>query len=132
MKRIFLHVGGIRFSAAHYLPGQGGKCENMHGHEWEVEAVFEGRQSSLNSWGAIADFSYLKKIVREAVEVFDHKVINDVLPESCNPSPTCETITDVLFRDISVRVKRDISLVVWLHAINVKETPGCSVTIVSE
>ena len=32
------------FSAAHHLLNYNGKCENMHGHNWLVEAFVSGTE----------------------------------------------------------------------------------------
>jgi 6-pyruvoyltetrahydropterin/6-carboxytetrahydropterin synthase len=64
------------FAAAHRLEAYHGKCENLHGHNFTVEAFFEGRQ--LDKEGMLVDFAVLKKHVKEALSDLDHKYINEI------------------------------------------------------
>ncbi len=59
----------ISFDAAHRLVGYEGKCNNLHGHIWNVEIEIEGEK--LNDVGILWDFSNAKKLK----ELFDHKTI---------------------------------------------------------
>jgi 6-pyruvoyltetrahydropterin/6-carboxytetrahydropterin synthase len=62
------------FSAAHYLENYRGKCENMHGHTFVVEAAFS--TVTLNEAGISIDFTELKQVLRELLP--DHKLLNEV------------------------------------------------------
>ena len=64
------------FAAAHRLEAYHGKCENLHGHNFKVEAFFEGEQ--LNEEGMLVDFAILKGYVNEALSELDHKYINEI------------------------------------------------------
>ena len=64
------------FAAAHRLEAYHGKCENLHGHNFTVEAFFEGPQ--LNEEGMLVDFAILKGYVKEALSELDHKYINEL------------------------------------------------------
>ncbi len=64
------------FAAAHRLEMYHGKCENLHGHNFTVEAVFEGSQ--LNEEGMLIDFTKLKVYVKEALSGLDHTYINEI------------------------------------------------------
>jgi len=81
-----LVVKRTSFDAAHFLPKYEGKCKNMHGHRWTVELGVEG---PVNPWtGMVVDFTELKYFLKvKVVEVFDHKVVNDVVE-----NPTAENI----------------------------------------
>ena len=46
------------FSAAHYLRGYRGKCEELHGHNWKVEVTVEAEKPDKIGMGL--DFKYLK------------------------------------------------------------------------
>lgn len=63
-----------KFSAAHFLRNYRGKCENMHGHTFEVEAWF--RTSVLDEAGISIDFTEIKEFLRDLVP--DHKLLNEV------------------------------------------------------
>jgi len=64
------------FAAAHRLEAYHGKCENLHGHNFTVEALFEGQQ--LNEEGMLIDFAILKGYVTEALSELDHKYVNEI------------------------------------------------------
>lgn len=66
-----------RFAGAHQLTMVGQKCENLHGHNWQVEVCVKGEK--LNSAGVLADFGDIKKAVRQVVEgELDHKFLNEL------------------------------------------------------
>jgi len=66
-------VEDLSFDAAHYTKGVGGKCMNIHGHTFRVNVEVEGEVDPET--GFVIDFSVLKKIVKEVIEEYDHKVI---------------------------------------------------------
>lgn len=65
------------FDSAHFLSGYNGKCANIHGHRWTIEA--EISQKSLQESGEfrsmIEDFGPLKKRLRSMADNFDHALI---------------------------------------------------------
>ncbi|OHE22516.1 MAG: 6-carboxytetrahydropterin synthase QueD, partial [Syntrophobacterales bacterium RBG_19FT_COMBO_59_10] len=73
------------FSAAHLLKEIGGKCEELHGHNFFVE-VSVGAES-LNEEGLLIDFRLLKRWTDSVLDELDHKYLNEL---SCfkekNPS----------------------------------------------
>ena len=62
------------FDAAHFLTDYHGKCENLHGHRWNVEVGIsaEELQADGTEKGMVCDFSKFKRIVKETVDEFDH------------------------------------------------------------
>ena len=48
------------FSSAHHLRNYDGKCENLHGHNWKVEAVYQSEK--LDEAGLVIDFKVIKNI----------------------------------------------------------------------
>lgn len=66
----------VYFSAAHFLRGYKGKCENLHGHNWKVEVMIS--RPSLDSLGMVMDFGDLKKEVKGMLDKLDHRNINDL------------------------------------------------------
>lgn len=72
------------FAAAHQLTMVTDKCENLHGHNWQVEVCVAGK--ALNSAGVLIDFGELKSRVREIVGDLDHKFLNELEMFSDNPS----------------------------------------------
>ena len=64
------------FAAAHRLESYHGKCEALHGHNFRVEALFEGE--NLGPEGMLIDFAVLKGYLRAIVADLDHKYINEI------------------------------------------------------
>jgi 6-pyruvoyltetrahydropterin/6-carboxytetrahydropterin synthase len=75
-----------KFDSSHFLRGYQGKCANMHGHTWHVQAEIEGQPTSPE--GFVMDFAELKQKVAEVVAPLDHKCLNDLF----DMNPTCEYI----------------------------------------
>ncbi|MCG8640844.1 MAG: 6-carboxytetrahydropterin synthase QueD [Desulfobacterales bacterium] len=79
-----------RFAGAHQLSMVGQRCENLHGHNWNVEVCVAGKK--LNSAGVLADFGDIKKAVRSVVDgQLDHKFLNE-LEMFKQAQPTSERI----------------------------------------
>lgn len=66
----------VKFSAAHTIKGHP-KCGRMHGHNYTVVVTLTS--DVLNEKGMVADFSDVKKVVKEVVDQLDHVYLNDVL-----------------------------------------------------
>ena len=65
MKEILKH----HFDAAHRLVTYNGKCNNIHGHRWEVEVTVIGEIHKVT--GMIIDFKEIKNLI----DKFDHKIL---------------------------------------------------------
>lgn len=65
------------FDSAHFLSGYQGKCANIHGHRWKIEAVVESSEliSDGTKRGMIIDFGDFKHEVRALAKSFDHALI---------------------------------------------------------
>lgn len=65
------------FDSAHFLAGYQGKCANIHGHHWVIEAEISGEQlqESGTKRGMLVDFGDLKKVVRALADDYDHALI---------------------------------------------------------
>lgn len=73
------------FSAAHSLKEIGGKCEMLHGHNFKVEVFL--RSDILLSDGTVMDFRKLKLILKDVLDILDHKNLNETPPfDEINPS----------------------------------------------
>lgn len=76
----------MSFASAHKLPHHSGKCENWHGHEWDVEVTIRKRIDPSNLM--VVDFKNLKKCMNKLiVDVLDHNTLNDFIA-----IPTAENI----------------------------------------
>lgn len=62
------------FDSTHFLADYYGKCENLHGHRWRIEATISAE--ALGEQGTerdmVCDFGRFKSIVRSLAEEFDH------------------------------------------------------------
>ncbi|MDD4295013.1 MAG: 6-carboxytetrahydropterin synthase QueD [Candidatus Omnitrophica bacterium] len=73
------------FSGAHFLRGYKGKCESLHGHNWEIEVI--AKSETLDELGMVIDFKKLKGFINVVMEELDHKHLNDLeYFEKINPS----------------------------------------------
>jgi len=81
------------FSAAHFLSGYKGKCENLHGHNYRVRAYAAGE--GLDASGMLVDFGVLKGALKEACDSLDHRLLNK--EPSFNDSPSAERIAAHIF-----------------------------------
>ena len=64
-------TSGLRFSACHIIPGHE-KCGRLHGHSYAVHIRIIGKPNEKH---IIADFGFIKGILREICDELDHKVI---------------------------------------------------------
>ncbi|MBP1745776.1 MAG: 6-pyruvoyl tetrahydrobiopterin synthase [Deltaproteobacteria bacterium] len=63
-------------SAAHKLEDYHGQCEELHGHNFIVEALFDGEK--LSTSGMVIDFKILKNYLHDVLKSLDHTYINDI------------------------------------------------------
>jgi 6-pyruvoyltetrahydropterin/6-carboxytetrahydropterin synthase len=81
------------FSAAHRIHDIGGKCENVHGHNYRVEVAVAS--SKLNKPGMVVDFV---KVGRRLESILpDHKMLNEVYAFN----PTAENLARRLFEEMA-------------------------------
>jgi len=90
------------FSAAHLLSEIGGKCENLHGHNFKVEITVAAEK--LNTIGILVDFRFLKKVLEEILEEIDHKHLNN-LTSFAGINPSAENIAKYIFEKMDSKVK---------------------------
>lgn len=92
------------FAAAHHLVNYQGDCENLHGHNWNVDVTVTARE--LDTAGLGIDFKILKRETKELLGELDHKYLND-LPHFTNTSPSSEQIARFLFDRLSSRLDNE-------------------------
>lgn len=74
----------LEISAAHSLTlSYESKCSSLHGHNWQIELFFVGRE--LDQDGMVIDFTHVKKAVHDKM---DHANLNEVF----DFNPTAENI----------------------------------------
>lgn len=89
------------FSAAHSLPGSGGKCERLHGHNWKVE--IQVRAEEVDGSGMAIDFHDLKAMAGEILSELDHRLLNE-LPAFQHQNPTAENLARHVFDRLDERL----------------------------
>jgi 6-pyruvoyltetrahydropterin/6-carboxytetrahydropterin synthase len=103
------------FSAAHRLQEVGGKCENLHGHNFAVEVSV--RSDRLTEQGVVVDFRELKSYLARILEGLDHHFLNET-PPFIDRNPSSENIARYIHTEISkmiAEVKPDarVRVSVW-------------------
>ncbi|MGC8809175.1 MAG: 6-carboxytetrahydropterin synthase QueD [bacterium] len=102
------------FSAAHNLKEVGGKCENLHGHNFTVEVAVESPE--LNGQGMVMDFRLLKAKTEAVLASLDHRYLND-LPVFQDKNPSAENLAAYIFAELSRQIEagplRLSSVSVW-------------------
>jgi len=91
------------FSAAHLLAEIGGKCEELHGHNFKVEVSVGA--PDLNSEGILIDFRQVKKWLKDILDRMDHQHLND-LPFFAGKNPSSENIAHYVYQEMDLRVKK--------------------------
>ncbi len=95
-----------RFAGAHQLAMVGQKCENLHGHNWQVEVYVKGDQ--LNQAGVLADFGDIKRAVRAVVDgELDHRFLNE-LPAFEGEQPTSERIAVYIANKVQAYLEKEV------------------------
>lgn len=115
----FRLVVSLDFSASHQLRHYQGKCENMHGHNFTVEAAVEG-ETLRPDLGILMDFKDLKAELRAVLAELDHRHLNDLEPFLVH-NPSSEHIARHIYEQLFCRLER---FSVRLASVAVSEKPG--------
>ena len=89
------------FAAAHNLRDFRGKCESLHGHNWKVEVVVNGRD--LDESGVVLDFAEIKAATKEVIDEIDHRYLNEI-PFFTTHNPSSENIARYIFERLSEKI----------------------------
>jgi 6-pyruvoyltetrahydropterin/6-carboxytetrahydropterin synthase len=113
------------FSAAHAIRIRG-ELEPLHGHNWQVTAVFSGEH--LDADGLLVDFHLLERTLLAITAELHNRNLNETPPFSTGTNPTAELVArhlaDELFRRLPETARRNASL----SGLTVTEAPGCAAT----
>jgi len=90
------------FAAAHRLVGYQGKCEELHGHNFVVEAFFSGEK--LGDDGLLVDFRILKDYLKIVLDNLDHKYLNEI-PFFAERASSAEYISLYIFEEVEKQIK---------------------------
>lgn len=110
------------FAASHCLRHYQGKCENLHGHNFEVEVAVEGSQLDPKI-EFLMDFKELRTRLKDAVAPFDHAHLNEVAPFDLQ-NPSSENLARHIFDRLSPSLPGHVTLVF----VSVSEKPGQTAT----
>lgn len=96
-----------------------GKCSNphYHGHNYELIVAVTGEINEET--GFVMDLKDLKELIYQKIELaFDHKNLNEEVPEFKDLNPTAENIAVVTWRKLRKELGSHLDLEVTLY-----ETP---------
>ena len=96
------------FAAAHRLVGYRGKCEDLHGHNFVVEAFFSGEK--LGDDGLLVDFKILKDYLRNVLDSLDHKYLNEI-PFFIGKASSAEYIAIYIFGEVEKQMKEKEAII---------------------
>ncbi|GFK93048.1 6-carboxy-5,6,7,8-tetrahydropterin synthase [Fundidesulfovibrio magnetotacticus] len=86
------------FSSAHCLRNYQGPCEMLHGHNFHVEAVFEGERLTQDT-EMLMDFKDLKAALNAVLDKLDHTHLNN-LPYFQRRNPTAENLARYIYWEL--------------------------------
>lgn len=90
-----------RFAAAHQLRALTGGCENLHGHNWNVEVSVVGDR--LGEDGLLVDFRVIKNHTKAIIDELDHKFLNEMEAFKVT-EPSSENIARHIFEYLKKRL----------------------------
>lgn len=96
-----------------------GKCSNpsYHGHNYDLVVSVTGEIDPIT--GFVIDMKVLKDMIRTEIEdAFDHKNLNEQVPEFKTLNPTSENIVVVIWNKLRSKIDKKSELSVTLY-----ETP---------
>jgi 6-pyruvoyltetrahydropterin/6-carboxytetrahydropterin synthase len=101
-----------------------GKCNNpnFHGHNYELIVSVTGEVDQET--GYVIDTKILSDLIKEHIEeAFDHKNLNEDVPEFAALNPTAEHIAYIIWNKLRILIDADKELEITLY-----ETPRNFVT----
>jgi 6-pyruvoyltetrahydropterin/6-carboxytetrahydropterin synthase len=115
---MFLLNVKAHYDAAHFLRNYKGKCENLHGHRYEVEAglAFD----DVGPGGMAYDFGDAKRHLRAIANRLDHQNINELHPFT-EIEPSAENQAQWIFEQLQALLGDDGDHLVY---VRVWETPN--------
>ena len=112
------------FDAAHALRNYHGKCENLHGHRYEVVVALD--RDTLDEAGMAYDFTALKRELDAILDRFDHHNLNETAPFDVL-SPSAENIARTIYEELESRLPG-----IGLRFVEAWETPDSWATYSKE
>lgn len=74
---MYFLTASAAFDSAHFLSGYEGKCGNLHGHRWQIEAEVCGEtlKEEGHTRGMVVDFKDIKVALKTLADELDHAFI---------------------------------------------------------
>lgn len=74
---MYILSASAAFDSAHFLKGYEGKCSQLHGHRWTIEAEVysETLQTEGPTRGMVVDFKMVKNALKRIADHYDHAFI---------------------------------------------------------
>lgn len=94
------------YDSAHFLRSYKGKCEQLHGHRYQVEAALT--TGELGEGGMAFDFVDIKRVLREVANELDHQNLND-LPPFTEIEPSAENQARYFFEELKKRLPAEMA-----------------------
>ncbi len=111
------------FCAGHALRNYEGKCEKLHGHNFEVEVKVQGEKLD-NNIEYLIDFKILKVKLKEILNTLDHCILNETKPfDTINP--TSENLAQYIYQQMGKALQ---DYAVEMHSVTVAEKSAQSAT----
>ncbi len=95
-KKIWRLTVRSEFCAGHALRHYEGKCENLHGHNFAVEATVQGEKLH-DKVEYLLDFKEIKNELKVILEDLDHRVLNESVPFDV-VNPTSENLAQYIWQ----------------------------------
>lgn len=108
-----------QFSSSHQLRNYGGKCEELHGHNFTVQAEVEGTRLQPDT-GILIDFKVLKAKLSRVIEPLDHTHLNE-LPQFSALNPSSENLARHIYRELD-KTLQDTGVRVRKVSVSEKES----------
>jgi len=109
-------------SASHHLRGYEGACENVHGHNYKIEATVAAEE--LDGIGLAVDFKVLKEHLNKVAGKFDHSDLNQH-EEFRQVNPSSENLARVVYTRLQASMQE---MPVRLLRVSIWESEGSYVT----
>ncbi|MGA1870385.1 MAG: 6-carboxytetrahydropterin synthase QueD [bacterium] len=101
-----------KFAAAHQLRHYEGKCENLHGHNFQVHLMVEAER--VNSTGMAIDFKILKAVLHEILNELDHHFLNEH-SAFIKENPSSENLARYIFHKAQEKINNEEVKVGWVR-----------------
>ncbi len=122
-KKIWRLTVRSEFCAGHALRHYEGKCENLHGHNFAVEATVQGEKLH-EKIEYLLDFKEIKNKLKDILEELDHRVLNESAPFDVI-NPTSENLAQYIWQKLDAALEESM---VDVYSVSVSEKSAQTAT----